>query len=134
VGTVGAVGTSSDDFYLIDRRGNITRLTTSQSPSIGQGSINDHDQVAFVFQGDAIFFDGTTFHNVTNGALTVEPAGLLGRALNNRGQLAFGTGVQLIFPVGGDGTNLVDVTAGTGITCCGNSPALGFRWTLHWRP
>ena len=119
----GTIGTISDgDFYLIDRRGNIERLTDLHFLLIGQGSINNRGQAVFQLQGDAIFFDGTSFHNLTNGTLTVESAGLLGKTLNDRGQIAFGTGTALILFERTDGTAGVDVTAGTGIICCQNSP------------
>ena len=124
VGTITQIG-GVDEFVLIDSSGNVTNLTQGQFTHVGQGSINDFGQAAFVGNastaslddGDVIFFDGTSFTNITNGSPIPQPAGVLGQTLNNSGQITFGSNAGLFFF---DGTQLLDLTAGTGITNLGN--------------
>lgn len=66
-----------------------------------------------------IFYNGTTFENITNGALDVQPGGVLGKTLNNSGNIAFGTESGLFLY---NGTQVTDIFAGTGLSDMGNAP------------
>jgi len=132
IGTTIRVG-NTDDFVIMDFNGNVVNITQGQFGVAGTSSINDLGQAVFLSadnfgldNGDVIFFDGTNFTNLTNSSFNVFR--LDGRALNNNGQIAFGTSSGVIFY---DGTQLSNITAGTGLVCCGpvavnNSGAIAF--------
>jgi hypothetical protein len=120
LGVVGAT-VGFEDFFLIDKAGNISNLTQSMFTTVGAGSINDNGEVAFIGDGDVYFYDGSKFQNLTNGLFS-DP-NMLGRALNNLGQIAFITPSdppsELIFF---DGMQFIPITAGTDIAA--RAPAL----------
>ena len=126
VATVGRIG-GIDDFVLVGRSGIVTNLTQGQYTHVGPGSINDAGEAAFVGNastrsledGEVLVFDGSDLSSVTSGSPTPKPAGVLGRTLNNSGQIAFATTSGLYF---WDGTNLTNITARSGIKDVGNIP------------
>jgi hypothetical protein len=95
--------------------------------SPGQPSINNLGQIVFPINirpptditGDVIFWNGSSFQNITNGSIPVYPAGVLGRALNDARLVAIGTTEGLALY---NGVNLTMLISGTSITDTGNQP------------
>ena len=121
---------STCEVVTVDINGNFTNLTQGGFNFPGQASINDLAQTVFtadveppgdctVANCNVVFWNGISFQNITNGTIPVEPAGVLGRALNDSGQVAIGTKEGLVLH---NGANLIMLTAGTSITGTGNVP------------
>ena len=129
IATLVEVG-STREVVTVDINGNFTNLTQGGFNFPGQASINDLAQTVFtadveppgdctVANCNVVFWNGISFQNITNGTIPVEPAGVLGRALNDSGQVAIGTKEGLVLH---NGANLIMLTAGTSITGTGNVP------------
>jgi len=118
IATLVRVGTS-DEIVTVDINGNFTNLTQGQFNFPGQASINNLGQIVFVVDVEppddcsvvncnVVFWNGTRFQNITNGSIPVEPAGVLGRALNDSGQVAIGTKEGLVLY---NGVKLINLTS-----------------------
>jgi hypothetical protein len=115
------------EIVTVDINGAFTNLTQGQFHSLGQPSINNLGQIVFpgnvepptAANGDVIFWNGSSFQNITNGSIPVYPAGVLGRALNDSGLVAIGTTQGLVLY---NGVDLTLLTSGTSITDTGNQP------------
>jgi hypothetical protein len=121
---------SIDEVVTVNINGDFTNLTQGQFNFPGQASINNLGQIVFtvdveppddcsVVNCNVIFWNGSSFQNITNGSIPVYPAGVLGRALNDSGLVAIATNQGLALY---NGMNLTMLTSGTSITDTGNAP------------
>ena len=137
---------SIQEIVTVNINGDFTNLTQGQFDFLGQPSINNLGQIVFpvyvepptAVNGDAIFWNGSIFQNITNSTIHVYPAGVLGRALNDSGLVAIGSSQGLALY---DGVHLTLLTSGTSITDTGNPPPsinaggqIAFLGRSYWIP